>query len=107
MRIRNGHTAEVYRPSRDRHGDTTTETHIGDIENCFLDPVSQRADDDYSENTSITTVLWYPAGADIHQRDRIIIDGNTFRVVSVTLNHPHPVTGYSFGYARADLHAIV
>lgn len=101
MRIRGGHTIEVYRSaSKDRHGDAV-DSLVGTIENVVVQWVSANPVDRLQETDSMSTVVFAPrdAAVKLKARDRFKLNGETYQVVGDrSWDETHPVTGYNFGY---------
>lgn len=111
MRIRHGHTIEVYRTtSQDRHGDTTR-TLIGTIDHVvFQENTNAKVDNDFGEVFTSGLVVFCPTDAPIRLRgrDRIKCAGVWYAVIgSPVWDDRHPFTGYQFDYYAMQLEATM
>lgn len=107
MKIKGGHTVEVYRFTRDRFGDETT-TLVGTIEHVVFQWASAASvglrfhpTDSFQETSNLSAVVFAPRHAPItlQARDRIKLRGETYQVVGDRAwDEDHPVTGRDFDY---------
>ncbi|CRZ17981.1 hypothetical protein [Mycolicibacterium neworleansense] len=101
----------MYRAARDRHGDAESETLVGTIDHCILQPTrTTPTSSSWAETTELVTIVWAPRDAAIKldDRDRITVNGNTYRVVGERMHDiEHPATGHSFGYYAVQIEAVV
>jgi hypothetical protein len=101
MKIRGGHTIEVYRSTgKDRHGDGDKEL-IGTIDNVVFQWGSANPVDRAEEVDSMSTVIFCPRRAAIRlqARDRFKFNQETYAVVGDrSWDENHPVTGHNFDY---------
>lgn len=101
MKIRGGHTVEVYRSTgKDRHGDGI-DALIGTIDNVVFQWASANPVDRAQENDMMSTVIYCPRDAAIRlqARDRVKFNGEMYAVVGdPAWDENHPVTGFNFGY---------
>jgi len=101
MRLRGGHTIEVYRAgSRDRYGDTELEL-VGTIDHVLVQWTSATAMDDAQEVEYMSTVVYCPRDAAIRlqEKDRFKLMGEWWAVIGDRVwDENHPVTGHNFGY---------
>lgn len=108
MRVSGGHTAEVWRSTRDRFGDKATDALVGTIEHVLIDWRGFTPSDGFQETATLAPVMFVPkTDIRVQARDRIMLDGKTFAVLGVMWDEPHPVTGYDFGYYALDVEAAV
>lgn len=111
MRIRGGHTIEVFRedPKRkDRHGDKVRKS-IGTIDHVVMVWGSSSPMDYAEEFSSTATEVFCPRDAAIRlkSRDRFKHDGSTYVVVGdPSWDENNPTTGYNFGYYTAQVMGI-
>ena len=108
MRIRGGHTVEVYRATnQDAYGDRDWEL-IGSIDHVVFQWASAASvglrfhpDDRFQETTGLSAVMFVPRGSTpaIEPRDRLKFNGETYQVVGDRAwDENHPVTNYNFGH---------
>jgi hypothetical protein len=109
MRIRGGHTIEVYRSTgRDRYGDGEEQL-IGTIDHVLFQWGSSTSLDEAEETSYLSTVVYCPRDAAIRlqARDRFKFDGETYVVVGDRKwDENHPVTGHNFGYYTSQVMAM-
>lgn len=116
MRIRGGHTIEVWRAStQDRHGDRNPVL-IGTIEHVVLQWASAasvglrfQSANSFQETSSLGAVLFAPRSAAIklQARDRIVLKGEKYQVVGDrSWDEDHPVTGHDFGYYMVQVETV-
>ncbi|MBS1696378.1 MAG: hypothetical protein JST91_29685 [Actinobacteria bacterium] len=99
MRIIGGHTASVYRSTRDRMGDKTSETLLATVDHVVYQPgVWNPTTGEFEESASQTSTLFFPRGTDVRAKDRVVMDGRLYRVVGTAWDEDHPSTGRSFAY---------
>lgn len=91
---------KVWRATRDRHGDKSTNTLVGEQGDVLLDHHAASPGDGFEETSSSSTVMFLPRdGIKVEDRDRITLDGNTYAVIGGRMwDEPHPVTGYRFSH---------
>lgn len=102
MKIRGGHTVEVYRvvTGRDRYGEATPQL-IGSIDHVVFQWGTPRLVDDAQESDMFSTVIFAPRDAAIRlqARDRVKYNGEMYVVIGDrSWDENHPVTGHDFGY---------
>lgn len=107
MRVRGGHTVEVFRASVDRFGDGELVS-IGTIDNVVFQWASAASvglrfhtDKDFQETSSLSAVMFIPRDAAVspQSRDRIKFNGELYQVVGEhAWDENHPVTDHDFGY---------
>lgn len=109
MKIRGGHTIEVFRSTtKDRHGDAV-ESPVGTIENVVVQWVSANPLDRFQENDSMSTVVFAPRDAEVRlqARDRFKLRGETYQVIGDrNWDEVHPSTGHDFGYYMMQVQVI-
>lgn len=116
MRIRGGHTIEVYRAvERDRHGDKSDEL-VGTIDHVVFQWASAasvglrfKAADEFQESSSLSAVVFAPrtAGILLQARDRIKLNGEWYQVIGDRAwNEEHPATGHDFGYYMMQVEMV-
>jgi len=112
MRIRGGHTIEVYRNTtgKDRHGDPVADQPelIGTIDNVVFQWASAasvglrfHSSKGFQETSDLSAVVFAPRDAEIllQARDRIKFNGETYQVVgNRAWDENHPVTGRDYGF---------
>jgi hypothetical protein len=101
MRIRGGHTIEVYRPDgKNRHGDGENEL-VGSIDHVVVRWTSADLMDRAQEVEFMSTVIFCPKDAAIRlqAKDRFKLNGEWWAVIGDPVwEENHPMTGYNFGY---------
>jgi hypothetical protein len=101
MRIRGGHTIEVYRPEgRDRYGDGTLKL-VGTIDNVLVEWSSAASMTRAEEVEFMNTVVYCPrdAAVRLQAKDRFKLNDEWWAVIGDRVwDQNHPVTGHNFGY---------
>jgi hypothetical protein len=101
MKIRGGHTLEVYRAqNRDRYGDSELQM-IGTIEHVLVQWSSATSMTSAEEVEFMSTVVYCPRDAAIRlqEKDRFKLMGEWWAVIGDRVwDENHPVTGHNFGY---------
>jgi len=101
MRLRGGHTIEVYRASvRDRYGDSEHQL-VGTIDHVLVQWTSATAMDSGEEVEFMSTVVYCPRDSAIRlqEKDRFKLMGEWWAVIGDRVwDENHPVTGHNFGY---------
>jgi hypothetical protein len=101
VKIRGGHTIQVYRPTgKDRFGDGDLNL-IGSIENVIVQWASANPIDRAEEVESMSTVIYCPrdAAIQLRERDRFKLNNEWWSVIGdPAWDENHPVTGHNFGY---------
>lgn len=109
MKIRGGHTIEVFRKTtNDRHGDKVLHS-VGTIDNVVIVWGSPHSLDSGEEFSSMITDVYCPRGAAIRltARDRFKFNGDTYAVIGdPSWDELNPATGYDFGYYAAQVSVI-
>lgn len=115
MNVTGGTTVTVYRSTKDRFGDKSTDTPIGTITGCIFQPstglsnLRYESGSGFEETATITTMLWAPrnAAVKLQGKDRITFEGRTFRVVGEKAwDSPHPVTGTAFSHYAVEIEGV-
>lgn len=101
MKIRGGHSIEVYRKSTsNRHGDGAGVL-VGTIDNVVFQWSSPDPIEREQENDSLSTVVYCPRDSQVklQARDRFKFNNETYQVVGDrSWDENHPATGHNFGY---------
>lgn len=111
MKAGGGLTVTVYRSNKDRFGDATDNTPIATITGCIFQPatglnMAYHPNDGLGETTTLTAILWVPTGSDIRPKDRLKFNGNTYAVLGIAWNTPHPVTGTAFSHYAVEVEGV-
>lgn len=116
MRIRGGHTIEVYRfTGKDRHGEGV-QSSVGTIENVFMQWASAasvglrfQATTKFQETSQLNAVAFCPrhASLKLQAKDRFKLNGETYQVIGDRAwDENHPVTEHDFGYYMVQLEMV-
>jgi len=101
MRLRGGHTIEVYRTSgRDRFGDSELQS-VGFIEHVLVQWTGAQSMSSGEEVEFMSTVIYCPrdAAVKLREKDRFKLMGEWWAVIGDPIwDENHPITGHNFGY---------
>ena len=117
MRIRGGHTIEVYRTTeRDRYGDKLNEALVGTIDNVVIQWASAASvglrfhpSNKFQETSDLSAVIFAPRDAPLklEVKDRVKFNGNVFQVVGDRAwDENHPVTDHNYGYYMMQVEMV-
>lgn len=108
MRITGGETVQVWRHTKDRFGDKSSETMVGSINHVVFQFGSSssrntgfRGSDGFQETFGLETYIYAPrdAAVKLQARDRLKVGNRTYQVVGDRgWDSDNPATGYDFGY---------
>lgn len=83
-------TCTHYTTQRDRYGDNKLSS-VGTIA-CLYRDMTQMQDSNFREETSVTGIFWFPASANVVEKDLIGYNGKLYQIQQV-INAKNLLTG--------------